>query len=110
MLQSHLSAVRSERDAAVCLSEAVQTEHLELQEVSTEVDADHFQSHLERLECEMFEVEMTSRRRLHWLASWAQPHNLVGRKPTPTAGAGSGTSVRAYNTCQISVSFGLVSL
>ena len=45
-LQRRLSAVNNESDAAVWRGEAIQAEHLELQEVSTEMDAEHFQSHI----------------------------------------------------------------
>jgi len=44
-LQRRLSAVNNERDAAVWRCEDIQAEHIELQVVSTEMDAEHFQSH-----------------------------------------------------------------
>ena len=66
-LQSNLSAVCSKRDATVCLCE------------TTQVDAELFQSQVERLECERGEAEV-SRKHRNWLAAWRQPYNLFGRK------------------------------
>ena len=66
-LQSNLSAVCSKRDATVCLCE------------TTQVDAELFQSQMERLECERGEAEV-SRKHRNWLAAWRQPYNLFGRK------------------------------
>ena len=66
-LQSNLSAVCSKRDATVCLCE------------TTQVDAELFQSQVERLECERGEAEV-SRKHRNWLAAWRQPYHLFGRK------------------------------
>ena len=56
-LQSNLSAVCSKRDATVCLCE------------NTQVDAELFQSQVERLECERCELTVSSKHR-NWLAAW----------------------------------------
>ena len=66
-LQGHMSTVCRKRDATVCPCEA------------TQVDAELFQSQVERLECKRCELNV-SRKHWHWLAAWRQPHNLAGRK------------------------------
>ena len=66
-LNSHLSTACIMRDATVCLCE------------TTQVEAEFFQSQVEKLECERCEAE-ESRKHRNWLAAWRQPHNLFGRK------------------------------
>ena len=56
-LQGTLSAVCSKRDATVCLCE------------NTQLDAELFQSQVERLECERCELTMRRKHR-NWLAAW----------------------------------------
>ena len=56
-LKSHLSAVCIKRDATVCLCD------------TTQVDAELFQSQVERLECERCELTV-SRKHRNWLAAW----------------------------------------
>ena len=56
-LKSHMSTVCIKRDATACLCE------------TTQVDAELFQSQVERLECERCELTV-SRKHRNWLAAW----------------------------------------
>ena len=87
-LQSHLSAVCSKRDDTGCPCEA------------TQVDAELFQSQVERLECERCEVEVSkvSKVSKNTGIGWLRGDNHIiwlAERPTRTVGAGRGTPLHA---------------